>query len=360
MATKRELALQVGFLRGNRGEDVDFAARLHPLITSQADSTQVLYHYDFDDRKTLTQIEDAQPIAALVLISWAHHPELRAMTQAAIDSAHASGPYAIPGALPVVVIEQDRNAAEARYSNAHTVYRPLRLYPEQQFNYNIAAEEGIREAIAYYVRQFGRDPELVVVANNDVISAVDDWDTRQKDILQDEEGMVTGRHLAGWCFAIEPALWRELRDPNAAITTRADQHLDSTYPYWCADNAMTEQLLALTPTPRLVVAPAFRVAHLESKTGPLQVINPELTWGSIKKWNETHGTHILANDVRYQRYDRGLPPDQGYRPTAHPAPMDPKIRQATPVNAGRIPVPSEPPSRPLGFGSSPHFREQET
>lgn len=55
MAIKRALALSVGFLNIQAGEDFDFAKRLREKIKSQTKIDKVLYWYDADMRKSETQ-----------------------------------------------------------------------------------------------------------------------------------------------------------------------------------------------------------------------------------------------------------------------------------------------------------------
>ena len=52
---KREIALQVGFLSINMGEDSDYAKRLKPLIKTQSIINKVLYNYDFSHTISETQ-----------------------------------------------------------------------------------------------------------------------------------------------------------------------------------------------------------------------------------------------------------------------------------------------------------------
>ena len=55
MCVKRGLALQVGFLNVNNGEDSDYAKRLRPLIRTQSIIDKVLYNYDFSYTISETQ-----------------------------------------------------------------------------------------------------------------------------------------------------------------------------------------------------------------------------------------------------------------------------------------------------------------
>lgn len=55
MCVKKELALQVKYKDIIKGEDADYSKRLLPLLQSQFDIYEVLYHYDYSDETTETQ-----------------------------------------------------------------------------------------------------------------------------------------------------------------------------------------------------------------------------------------------------------------------------------------------------------------
>ncbi len=55
---KRELALQIGFLRINRGEDVDYSTRIRHLLKTEAYIKGVLYYYIKDRNWTLPHITE--------------------------------------------------------------------------------------------------------------------------------------------------------------------------------------------------------------------------------------------------------------------------------------------------------------
>lgn len=52
---KRDIAKVVKFPDINRGEDSDFAKKLHPLLETETKLDKVLYYYNYDSKKTETQ-----------------------------------------------------------------------------------------------------------------------------------------------------------------------------------------------------------------------------------------------------------------------------------------------------------------
>lgn len=57
MAVKRELALQTKFKDILKGEDADYSNRLLPLLETGYEIGKVLYHYDYSDFTTETQMK---------------------------------------------------------------------------------------------------------------------------------------------------------------------------------------------------------------------------------------------------------------------------------------------------------------
>lgn len=57
MAVKRELALQVKFKDILKGEDADYSKRLLPILQTSYEIDKVLYHYDYSDMTTETQMK---------------------------------------------------------------------------------------------------------------------------------------------------------------------------------------------------------------------------------------------------------------------------------------------------------------
>jgi hypothetical protein len=57
MAVKRELALQVKFKDILKGEDADYSKRLLPILQTNYEIGKVLYHYDYSDTTTETQMK---------------------------------------------------------------------------------------------------------------------------------------------------------------------------------------------------------------------------------------------------------------------------------------------------------------
>lgn len=205
----------------------------------------------------------------LVIMSKASTLKLRDMTQNAINTACF-------GALPEhIVYPYVMEQMQVDYDLAETIYAP------GEFNYN---------AFANHAAKLG-DSEWIVFANNDlmftdgwleallrvdypVCSPVNPGYHRMRATWRNETGWEVGRHLAGWCFIMKRSLWESLGG------------LDETYPFYCADNAVMDQLRDKGIPPMLVSDSV--VIHNVSATlmrEPLEV-QDELTWAGVHRYNE--------------------------------------------------------------------------
>lgn len=228
------------------------------------------------------------PAADLVMMSKADTVDLYRMTQYAIDTAREG---AKDHDLTVTVFEQNEQAPE--YDDATTHYRP------GDFNYNRFANWGAN---------MGTAPRIVV-ANNDliftpgwlgaliaadypIVSPIDPTYPRQQGITQNEKGWLTGKHLSGWCFMITRSLWADIGG------------LDETYGFWCADDALIEQLRARSLPPMIV--PSAQVHHLMSVTlsSRSKDEQDDLTWRWVHKFNQATGAQLGATNRHYVEWKR--------------------------------------------------------
>lgn len=188
----------------------------------------------------------------LILISDAITPALQEITQAAITSARQT---TVGKDWNILVME--RAVGAATYTDANTCH-----VPSIPFNYNGLVNHAIRQTTS----------ERLIIANNDVVfqdgaipalllarqlvaspvGTSNSINPRQHNLTTLEFGWMVGRHFAGWCFAIQRAVWAYLGGFN------------ETYPFWCADNAVVEQLKTIGVMP--AVLPEARVVHLGSQT----------------------------------------------------------------------------------------------
>lgn len=181
----------------------------------------------------------------VIFLSNAKTPDLRAMTQRAIDTCVSCT------SLPVhlIVLEQQ----ECTYRNAVT----RRMLPE--FHFNMFANYGARMG----------ESEWIMIANNDLIfhdgwlEALLDADhpvvspkcparPDQVHIIENTVGDQNGTHFSGWCFMIRRDLWKQIGGFDEAVS------------FWCSDNVVIEQVKALGIAPMLV--PTSRVEHIGSVT----------------------------------------------------------------------------------------------
>jgi hypothetical protein len=191
------------------------------------------------------------------------------------------------------VIEQD---VTALYRHADTVHKP------EEFNYNRFANFGSRLGVAEWIMVANNDLvfhdgwlHALIAAKNPVVSPKTPGDSRQAGIDENTAGVVNGTHFSGWCFMLRRSLWEKIGG------------FDEDFPFWCADDSVVEQLLALKIVPVLV--PGSVVEHKRSKTlDGISDPDSKLTWECIDRFVEKYGHHSLADDPRYRGWKqlRGL------------------------------------------------------
>lgn len=179
----------------------------------------------------------------IILISEALTPELKEMTQRAIDSVHQST------TLEKMVIVVERT--QQNYANA------IVLHDDLPFNYNRLANFAIRHASADNiivanndVRFLSQSPDILCSTRALVVSPVDP--NGPVSVQGVEFGTQVGHHFMGWCFLIRRSLWAYLGGFN------------EDYPFWYADNVVVDQLKEIGVIP--AVNGEAKVRHKVSAT----------------------------------------------------------------------------------------------
>lgn len=220
----------------------------------------------------------------VVFLSRADTPVLHQMTQEAIDTCLAGADQ------PVNVIVMEQIEQDSYYTGALTIRAP------EEFAYNAFANAGA---------QLGSAP-WIMVANNDllfepgwlspllsaghpVVSPKCPDEKRQAGVTSNEVGYQTGRHFSGWCFAIRRELWERIGG------------FDEDFTFWCADDAVIQQVLAVGVKPMLV--PASRVRHLgsithQSSPDPMG----ERTWAQVWKFEQKYKIPKFRGNRAYARW----------------------------------------------------------
>lgn len=298
MAVKREHALAAGFPELSRGEDSEYAKRLRPFLETEHRIDRVLYHYEFSSVTTETQrreeaapepvlvpppvIPEGEPIMDVVILSKASTPALREMTQRAVDTCvgNAGAP------IRVVVIEQ---VPGVYYDNAVTLLR------EDPFSYNQFANQGAASGSAPWIMVANNDLVFepgwlspLLAAGNPVVSPLCPNDKRQRGLVVNQRGTQIGTHFSGWCFAITRDLWERIGG------------FDEDFTFWCADDAVVQQVLALGVEP--MVVPASRVLHLGSVTHKDEPDPDSRTWAQVWKFEQKYGVTKFQHNRNYARW----------------------------------------------------------
>jgi len=292
MAVKREHALRAEFPAKNRGEDSAYAKRLRPFLETEHRIGRVLYHYDYSSATTETQKSEVpeapprepdEPIMDVVFLSRADTEALRTMTQEAINSCRAGANEPIN----IIVMEQIPGVT---YEGATTHQAP------EEFAYNTFANIAARTGTAPWIMVANNDLQFhpgwlapLLVAENDVVSPRCPVDGRQRDIVVNTKGTQIARHFSGWCFAITRDLWERIGG------------FDEDFTFWCADDAVVQQVLAQHVVPMLV--PASSVIHLGSITHK-QAADPtgDRTWAQVWKFEQKYKVSKFQRNREYARW----------------------------------------------------------
>lgn len=208
----------------------------------------------------------------VAIISNAKNPKLYSVTLDCIKSIQQTSP-----GVKIVVYESSDQKFEVETQKV------------EFFNYNKICNRAVIES----------STKLVVLANNDlifmdrwsdgllywmergnmVVSPVSPGDPRQKDILRASTGYQCGRHFSGWCFMIHIDAWLKIGG------------FDEDFQFWCADNAILEQLKEKGITP--LVDPTSRVKHLVSQTLRGVENYNELTTAQVRKFNKKYNKNLF-------------------------------------------------------------------
>lgn len=297
-AVKRDIATRVSFPSIAYGEDSGYSKLLRPHLRTEHAINRVLYHYDYCDLTTEAQEHKRNamrtragrtPLVDVVILSKADTKELRAMTQATVNSCLA-GANSLP--INIVVLEA---APRITYRFAITIRQP-----RGEFNYNACANRGAALGSAEWIMIANNDLIFhdgwlhhLLAAEHPVVSPKNPGDPRQEAIVANTLGTANGQHFSGWCFMLRREIWERIGG------------FDEDFHFWCADDATIEQLKAVDVTPMLV--PAAEVKHLVAATHSAGNIGDDLTWGQVALFNQKYGGHRLSRDPRFLRWRRHNP-----------------------------------------------------
>jgi len=283
MCVKRSLAIMVPFKDVTFGEDADYSVRLRPYIRSEHKIEKTLYYYDWDVQTTEAQDHLRKTVAPVpykcdvVILSNAKTEALYQMTQKTIDTLVASE---AENTFNVLVLEQ----AGKKYKNAQTM-----IAIDEDFNYNRFANIGTSMGSANYVCIANNDLlfqkgwfSSLMKEGKEVMSPQCPNDSRQKHLKKTTEGFDCSVHFSGWCFVIKRSLWKEIKG------------FDEDFGFWCADNAVIEQVKAKGIIP--VIVPESKVTHLRSVT--LKTITGEernvLTREQVLRFNKKYDKNVFG------------------------------------------------------------------
>lgn len=224
-----------------------------------------------------------QPVMDVVFLSRASSAPLRDMTQRAIDTCveFAEQP------ITVTVMEQNHRIT---YSHAVTVEAPVK------FAYNAFANAAAALGTAPWIMVANNDLVFtpgwlapLLAAGHPLVSPQCPEEKRQAGITANTVGPQIGVHFSGWCFAITRDLWERIGG------------FDEDFTFWCADDAVIQQVLAQGVNPMLV--PASQVVHLGSVTHRSEPdLRGDRTWAQVWKFEEKYGVPKFQHSRAYARW----------------------------------------------------------
>jgi len=132
----------------------------------------------------------------------------------------------------------------------------------------------------------------LLAANHPVVSPKNPGDMRQADVTKNTAGFTNGRHFSGWCFMVKRYIWERIGG------------FDPDFEFWCADDAVIEQLKAIGQAPMLV--PGSTVQHLTSVTLDQAVTldRDDLTWKFVDLFNRKYHQNKFAEDPRFEEWKK--------------------------------------------------------
>ncbi len=204
------------------------------------------------------------------------------MTQKAIDSC-------IQGAngLPVNIIVIEGGVGD--YHDAEVVYT------REQFNYNGFGNMGAKMGKAEWIMLANNDLVFrdgwlhnLIAGGCEVVSPHEPNDTRQRDIIENTQGYVCGKHFSGWCFMIKRSLWQKIGG------------FDTDVDFWCSDDVVIEQVKAAGVKP-MVVKDSI-VEHLGSVTFKQQTedVQTDWKWRNVYIFNNKYGKNKFSEHPAYK------------------------------------------------------------
>lgn len=285
---KRDLALLFPFPNILYGEDSGFSKSIKNAIKTEHHIPETLYYYDYNQETTETQQHlgsNSNAVIDIVILSNASNNAFKMMTQNAINSA-----FNTCDGLPIniIVVEQNQNITYSKVTTHHET---------QSFNYNKFANIGA---------SLGKS-KRIMISNNDVIfqkcwlrelmlvdyplmSPHERRDIRQRDIIQDTKGQVTGKHFSGWCFCISRDLWLDIGG------------FDEDFNFWFADDSVIQQCVQKGIEPMLVKKSL--VDHLGSQTFK-QLDNKtkdDYTWGLTDLFNKKYNQNKFHDHPQFKQW----------------------------------------------------------
>lgn len=284
---KREYAIKVKFPSVLYGEDSGYSKLLAKEIKSEHKINDILYKYMYNQESTETQmhLKPRRNTVDIVILSNAKTERHKSITDNCILSLKANcGIHEVN----IIVVEQNK---EAKYDGV------VVKYMDCEFNYNKFANIGSSLGTSNYI----------VVANNDVIFCnkwLDNLLSVNYPVVSPKcpnhaktiglegniKGYECGVHFSGWCFMIQRSIYAEIGG------------FDEDFSFYCADNAVIEQLKAIDIMPMLVCNST--VVHVGSQT--LSTLSAdktsELTFGQVYKFNKKYNKDIFCDSPVYNEW----------------------------------------------------------
>ncbi len=290
---KKAVALKSSFPNVLYGEDAGYGKVLLQHLKTEHKIDKILYYYDYNSETTETQAwrynrtepRRLKPMVDVVILSKARDRMSMAMTQNAIDTCFY-GSNGLP--VNIIVIE---GGLSYRYNNATTIFK------RDKFNYNEFANVGAGLGKADWIMIANNDLTFhdgwlhnLIAAGHEVVSPHEPNDPRQKDIKENTQGDVIGKHFSGWCFMIKRELWERIGK------------FDTDVSFWFSDDAVVEQVKAVGIMPMIVKDSLVSHDVSQTLTKEPQAMQDELTWANAYIFNKKYNKHKFEDKPAYKEW----------------------------------------------------------
>lgn len=213
----------------------------------------------------------------IVILSWAKSDKHKQLTIDCLDSLRKCEHYSL---FNIMVVE---SASNIDYKGVKTIYI------DKPFNYNMFANEAIRQGKNELIGVFNNDvifdpnwyKDIMIHCNYDLyscspISLTSQTQSEFKRQNKPIAGYKIAKHISGWAIVFTRKLWLKIGG------------LSEAYSFWCSDDVYAKQLKDNGISHYLI--PTSIVNHLDNGSNTLKTLDSKLkdslTMQQARAWNK--------------------------------------------------------------------------